>query len=110
MSDGVTLETPLIDDLQAALAGLEHARRVLDRDDLSDLETLWPRLERCATRIAALDQQGQVEAQPIMLALLDEVERTIAAFGVEHGHLADRLKSASLGLAAGAAYRQAKDR
>jgi len=45
-----------------------------------------------------------------MLALLDELQQTIAAFDAERHHLGNQLKSAHRNMAAGAAYRQAKAR
>lgn len=102
--------TPLIDEFQAILAALEHARRALDKGDLAETEELWPRLDRCARRLATLDHDERAGTKPVMLALLDELQRTIEAFGEEHRHLGDKLKSASRSMAAGAAYRQANGR
>lgn len=96
----------LIDELKAVLAGLEHARRALREDGLPETDGLWPRLERCASRLKTLDGQECHDIRPILLALLDELERTIATFGVEHRHLRDKLKSTRRSMAADAAYRQ----
>ena len=103
------LSTPptLIDDLQAAIAGLAAARRALASEDFDGADELWHHLDRCAYALTALQGEDRDRMKPTMLALLDELERTIAAFGAEHRDLGDRLRSASRSLAAGAAYRQA---
>lgn len=98
--------SPLIEELKAVIAGLEHARRTLHKDDPVEASELWLRLERCAGRLAMLDRQERDGVKPTLLALLDELERTIATFGAEHRHLGDKLKSANRSMAAGAAYRQ----
>lgn len=106
---GVPQPAPSVkDELRAIIAGLEHARRSLARDDLQEADELWPRLERCAREIATLDHTARKGLRPVMLALLDELERTIAAFGTKHGDLERKLRSASRSLAAGAAYRQTR--
>lgn len=101
---------PLIDELRAILTALEHARRALGKDSLAETDELWPRLDRCARDLATLDRDERDGIKPLMLALSDELERTIAAFGAEHRNLGDKLKSASRNMAAGAAYRQAHGR
>ncbi|MGI9501024.1 MAG: hypothetical protein ACR2P3_13380 [Geminicoccaceae bacterium] len=110
MTDAAPRTPPLIDDLQAMLVGLEHARRSFGKDGHFEADGLWPRLERCALRIAALDRNERDIVKPTMLALLDELEQAIAVFGAEHRQLGDKLRSASRNMAAGAAYRQAKAR
>lgn len=101
---------PMSGECQAVLAALEHARRTLGKGDLSETEELWPRLDRCARRLATLEPDERDGIKPVMLALLDELQRTIEAFGDEHRHLGEKLKSASRSMAAGAAYRQANGR
>ncbi len=100
----------VISELRAILASLEHARRALGQGDLSETEGLWPRLDKCARRLVELDHDEREDIKPVMLALLDELERTIGAFGAERRHLGDKLKSASRNMAAGVAYRQATGR
>lgn len=107
MTDACTPPSHLIDELRAVLASLEHARRRLGDGDIMDAEALRCRLEDCAHRIDALDRSGREAARPLMLALMDELARTIAAFGTEHRDLGDRLRSASRSLTADTAYRQA---
>ena len=107
MTGGAPTASALIDDLKAAIAGLAAARQSLARGDLDMAGELWPRLDRCARGVAALRGDDRERVRPIMLALLDELERTIAAFGAEHRDLGDRLRSAGRSLAAEAAYRQA---
>ena len=58
----------------------------------------------------ALERVDRDTIKPTMLALLDELERTIVTFADEHRHLGDKLRSTSQSMAAGAAYRQAKTR
>lgn len=103
-------QQPLIDELRAILVALEHARRTLGQRVVLEADDLWPRLERCARRLSSLDLDERDGIKPTMLALLDELEKTISAFGEERRHLADKLKSRSRSLAAGAAYHQAKVR
>lgn len=110
MTDIDRPQPPLIDDLRAVIVGLEHARRALVEGDISAAEDFWPRLERCAERLNGLERGDRDGVKAAMLALLDELERSIAIFGAEHRHLGDKLRSASQSLAAGAAYRQAKTR
>ncbi len=92
------------------LVALEHARRTLGDSDILEADELWSRLDRCARRLSGVDSDERDAIKPIMLAVLDELEQTIAAFGAEHRHLAEKLKSRSRSLAAGAAYHQAKVR
>ncbi|MGI9510669.1 MAG: hypothetical protein ACR2QJ_15125 [Geminicoccaceae bacterium] len=102
--------TALIDELRAALIGLEHARRALGKGDGIPADDLWPRLERCARRFEELERGDRDAIKPVMLALLDELERSIAIFGAEHRKLGDKLRSTSQNMAAGVAYRQTKSR
>ncbi len=110
MTDTPRSTPPLIDELRAILAALEHARRALANGDLSKIDELWLRLDNCARRLAVLDREGRDGVKPVMLALLDELERTIESFGAERQNLVDKLKSTSRSMAAGAAYLQAKAR
>ena len=111
MTDAARPSSPLIDELRAILAGLEHARRALGQGQLVEAEEFWPRLESCARRLAALDRQERDGGlQPVMLALMDELQRTIMAFTTEHRRLGDRLRSTSRSMAAGTAYHQARPR
>lgn|GEM_PF-4553777 len=100
----------LIDELRAVLSSVEHARRTLGGDSLSETNELWPRLEKCALRVSELGRDERDRMRPVMLALLDELQQTIAAFDAERHHLGNQLKSAHRNMAAGAAYRQAKAR
>ncbi|MEZ5930488.1 MAG: hypothetical protein R3F54_00765 [Alphaproteobacteria bacterium] len=97
----------LRDELLAVLTGLRHARQALDREALAQTADLWPRLERCARLVARLDRAQRSAIRPVLLTVLDELQRTIAAYGAEHRELRDKLKSASRNLAADAAYRRA---
>ncbi|MEM7042738.1 MAG: hypothetical protein AAF543_08000 [Pseudomonadota bacterium] len=97
----------LTDDLKAAIVGLAHARQALAAGDLDMADELWRGLDRCAYGLAAIDGDDRERMRPVLLALLEELERTVAVFGAEHRDLGDRLRSASRSLAAGAAYRQA---
>ena len=100
----------LIDELQAILGGLRHARRMLGEDSLSDSSDLWQRIETCSTRLSKLKGGERDQIKPTILALLDEVQQSISAFEAERHDLADRLKSTHRNKAAGAAYRQAESR
>ena len=110
MTETALSASSLNEELKAVLAGLEHARRALDQGDLVDADALWPRLERCAQRVAALDPAERESVKPLMLALFDELERTIVVFGEERRQLGDRLRAANRNLAAGLAYRQSETR
>ncbi|MDH3659376.1 MAG: hypothetical protein OEU92_04985 [Alphaproteobacteria bacterium] len=110
MTNAARPSPPLIDELKAILAGVEHARRALAQGQLVEADEFWPRLESCARRLAALDRQERDGIKPVMLALMDELQRTIMAFTTEHHQLGDRLRSTSRSMAAGTAYRQAKIR
>lgn len=100
----------LVDDLDAVLAGLGKARRALAKGEISDSDHLWQQLERCALRMETIDHGERAAVKPMMLALLDELEQTIAVFGSEHRQIGEKLRSASKSLTAGAAYRQANSR
>lgn len=110
MTDDARPASSLIDELRAVLAGLEHARRALNQGELAEADEFWPRLDSCARRLSALDRQERDGIQPAMLALLDELQRTIVAFGAEHRQLGDRLHSANRNMVAGSAYHQARSR
>lgn len=97
----------LTNELRSVLSSLQHARRRLEDGDIVDAEALQRLLESCAHRVDALDRSERDVTKPLMLALLDELERTIAAFGAEHRDLGSRLRSASRSIAADSAYRQA---
>jgi hypothetical protein len=98
----------LADDLRAALAALDRARRALAANELNRLDEVWPVLERSASRIAELDPARRAELEPFLLALLDDVERTIEAFGAELRAVRDRIELAGRNRAAGEAYRRAR--
>jgi hypothetical protein len=108
MNGAVPQASSLNDELQAVLTGLQRARQALDQDAFAETADLWPRLERCTRLLAPLDRNQRTMIRPALLALLDELQRTIAAFGTEHRLLGDRLRAASRSLAADAAYRRAK--
>ena len=110
MNDAAPTAATLTDDLRAAVAGLAHARRALGDGDFEEVGELWGCLDRCARRLSALDDAERLQVQPTMLALLDELERTMAAFDAERRDLAERFRSARRSMMAGAAYRQAKAR
>jgi hypothetical protein len=95
------------DELQAIVTGLRHARHALGRGSLVETADLWPRLERSARLVAGLDRSQRSAIRPLLLAVLDELGRTVSAFGREQSQLRDRLKAASRSLAADAAYRRA---
>jgi hypothetical protein len=99
---------PLLDELKAIITGLEHARHALDDDRLSETEGLWMRLEQCAGCIAKLDRAERDDVLPMMTAVLDELERTMAAFHAEHRHLGAEVQSARRRAVAGTAYRKAE--
>lgn len=99
---------PVADELKAIITGLEHARNALGDDRLTEAEGLWQRLEKCAGRIAKLDRAEREDVLPMMTAVLDELERTMAVFHAEHRHLGAEFQSAKRRAAAGAAYRKAE--
>lgn len=99
---------PIADELKSIITGLEHARHALGADRLKEAEGLWQRLEHCAGRIAKIDRAERDEVMPMMTAVLDELERTMAVFRTEHRHLGAEFQSANLRAAAGAAYRKAE--
>lgn len=98
------------EELRATLACLAHARQALRQDGLEHLDDFWPRIERCAERIAELGLEERRGLQPMLLALLDEVEVTIAAFAADFRQLREILRSTHRSQAAGAAYRQIRTR
>lgn len=110
MTDTSGPASSLADELRAALAGLEHARRRLGDGDLVGAEALWSRLEACAHQVDVLDRDAREAVGPLLLALVDELERTIATFDAEHRDLGARLRSTSRSLVADTAYRQAGTR
>jgi hypothetical protein len=99
---------PVTEELKAIINGLEHARNALGDDRLKEAESLWPRLEQCAGRIARLDRAERDDVLPMMTAVLDELERTTAVFHAEHRHLGAEFQSANRRAAAGAAYSKAE--
>lgn len=108
MSRATAPASSVSDELQAVLAVLRHARQALDQGNLAATADLWPRLERCARLVARLDRPQRSALRPVLLTVLDEIERTVGAFGAEQSLLRDRLKTASRSLAADAAYRRAR--
>ncbi len=98
----------LADELKSIITGLEHARSALGDDRLKEAESLWQRLEQCADRIAKIDRAERDDVMPMMTAVLDELERTMAAFHAEHRHLRAEFQSVHRRAAAGAAYRKAE--
>ena len=99
---------PLADELKAIITGLEHARSALGENRLNEAESLWQKLEQCAGQIAKLDHAERDGVMPMMTAVLDELERTMAVFHAEHCHLGAELQSANRRATAGAAYHKAK--
>ncbi|MEL6965589.1 MAG: hypothetical protein AAFO01_22770 [Pseudomonadota bacterium] len=99
---------PLADELKAIITGLEHARGALGANRLEEAEGLWQKLEHCAGRIAKLDHAERDSVLPMMTAVLDELERTMAVFHAEHRHLGAEFQSANRRATAGAAYHKAK--
>lgn len=110
MSGTTAHEHGVFEDLKAILTGLGHARSALADGDLAAMNELCRRLEDLAGRLGAAGEEGQERLRPLMLALLDEVERTIDAFASEHRDLRDQLRSAARNMAADAAYRKAGTR
>ena len=102
--------SPLIDELKAMISGLEHARLSLNQGDIGKQDELWHRLDQCTLKIRTLDGVERDRLKPVMLALMDELGRTIETFTRERSALGEQLKSTSRNVAAGAAYRQAKVR
>lgn len=94
----------LVDELQAIVTGLRHARRTLDDGKLAEMGEFSLRLEQCASRISSLSPNERDDISPVLLALLDELERTFAAFDKESRDLGDKLRSANRRIAADAAY------
>lgn len=102
--------SPLIDELHGILCGLRQARSMLGEDSLVDLSDLWQRIETCAHRLSKLERDERDLIKPTILALLDEVQQSIAAYDAERRDIADKLKSTHRNKAADAAYRQAEAR
>ena len=100
----------LSEELQTVLVGLGHARQMLGKNKLSEMDELWQRLEKCAHRLAKLDHEERDRVRPAMLSLLDELQKTITAFDAERRDLGDKLEATHRNMAAEAAYRQAKAR
>lgn len=102
------MSSSLHEELQAIITGLKLARRSLGNESLVETDEFWLRIEQCACRVAELDHLERDGVWPVMLALLDELERTVAAFDAEHRQLGVKLRSADRRMAAGAAYRKAE--
>jgi len=100
----------LADALRAVICSLEHERSKLEQGNPARTDGLWRHLETCAKQIAALDREESDRMKPVLLTLLDELQRTMTAFDAEHRHIAEKLRSAHRNMAAGAAYQQAKSR
>lgn len=102
-------EQPLAPEIDGAIAELARARRAIHDDDFPILDGLWQHLERITARLAevGLDHQPR-ELRLSLLALIDELERTLEVFRTEHAALRDQLSLASRNLAAGAAYLRAR--
>lgn len=110
MTSSPALTHSLIDELQAITVGIGHARHLLGKDKYSETNDLWQRLETCACDLAKLDRNERDKLRPVLLTLLDELQKTISAFDAEHQDLGNKLKSTHRNMAAGAAYRQARAR
>ena len=101
---------PLADELRAVICGLVDERSKVSQENPEQNDGLWRRIETCAQHIAGLSSQEREEMKPMLLALLDELHRTIAVFDIEHRHIAEKLRSSHRNMAADAAYQQANTR
>lgn len=108
MQDDAPASGSLQDEAKAVLACLAHARQALKDDKLEPLDEIGLRIERYAQRIACLRPADRQGMQPLLLALLDDVDRTIEVYREELTRARTDLTSAYRGRAAGAAYRQVK--
>lgn len=98
----------LRDRMQATLVRLGHARAILNQSSSDSLEDVCAWTEAFAEELSDLSPSDCQRLQPLLLAILDELGRTISIYQSELGRLRADLTSARQGQAAGAAYRQAQ--
>ncbi len=98
----------LREEIKAISAHLAHTRQVLHQSETECLAEVGPRIEACAKQIRDLPMTARRPMQPLLLAILEEVDRTIDIYQAELEHLRAELTSAHQGRTANAAYRQAR--
>lgn len=93
-------------EIEAVIARLRHARTIISRDEDLHIEEICAQIERCAEQIAALSKSDCLGIQTLLVAMHDEVDRTMAAFNDILKQGRRQLTATSQSRAAGAAYRQ----
>lgn len=107
MSDGDDAQGSSLEaEMKAVLARLVHAREAQSRDKAEHLDDVGQHIQALARRIADLSPVERQGVRPLLLALLDEVERTIEVFQEGMAGMRQDLTSAHQSRTAGAAYRQ----
>lgn len=107
-NDSEAADRTLREELKAISARLAHTRQVLQQGEAECLAEVGPRIEACARQIMDLPMTNRQLVQPLLLAVLDEVDRTIDIYQKELDRMRTDLTSAHQGRTAGAAYRQAR--
>lgn len=96
-------------EIETVSARLRHARRSLGQDEDEFIQETCARMDHCAGQIAQLSGNVRARMQPSLLAVLDEVDQTMKAFGDELARKRQELASGNQGRAAGAAYRRTQN-
>jgi hypothetical protein len=99
-------EQALRDEMATVLVRLTQARRMLGQEEAWEADDLNRELQAVAGRIAGFSPIERRRMQPSLLALLDDVERTIAVFEEGLAGMRRDLSAANQGRTAGAAYRR----
>ena len=94
--------------MQAIVARLGHAREILNQANSDPFEEVRAWTEAYREELSDLSAAECQRLQPTLLALFDELGRTIIAYQTELRRLRTDLTSAHQGQAADAAYRQAQ--
>lgn len=102
-ADDVDLET-LRDEIETILARLAHSRQQVGQDNVGFSDDMSPKIEACALCIANLSPVDRRQMQPLLLAFLDEVDRTVQVFQDELAHTRNELTTAQRSRIVGAAY------
>lgn len=96
-------------ELEALIAELRRARQGLDRGGNPEIGGLLPRLKQVTTCLNDRQSGSNAGKPALLLALADELKRTIGAFSIMRDDLREELQTASRNMMAGAAYRRLSD-
>ena len=92
-------------DIRSVLALLARSRQLTEQDEAFSLEGLVARIEALSQQIHTLAPPHRQQLQPLLMALLDELNRTVTVFEGDLKSTGDKLASVRQSRAAGAAYR-----